>query len=562
MSQPLCLDSIPDDELLKRLSTLVDRHRRCEADVVAHIAEVDARKLYLGKACSSMFAYAVEVLHLSEHEAYLRIACARASRRFPVLLDMLGDGRLHLSAVAKLAPHLEADNAETLLARAVHGTTRQIEELCAEVAPRPDVPSRMRKLPRVRPRRQPGDELGTNLVPGATAEGAARSTTAARSATAGSAANAAVVTTSEPTAATHAGPERAGTPTREAVPEVIAPARPVIAPIAPARYSVQFTASAELRDKLCRAKALLRHKDPDADLGDVIDEAVTLLLGKLEARRFGKTKTPRKALADTDTSASSRYVPAAVRRVVFDRDQGRCAYVDEASGRRCACTDPGLLEYHHVTPFALGCDHDPDQIELRCRAHNQYQAELDFGPETMARYRTGTSRAREPQAAYGPGPGTPGIPRIDQAGGKPPRAAPREVASGGVAEARALKSSPATEPLVEAPGVADPRRASGALPICTGQPTRSTPVGGGIAGGATRSFWPGAPLLVARPGDGCGSARRARRVAGPRQVRRKIDHLRTKRSPLHLASVRLFPSHRPACYGRRIDHGRRSRPGL
>jgi len=408
MSQPLCFDFIPDDELLERLSTLVDRHRRCEAEVVAHIAEVDARQLYLGRACSSMFAYAVEVLHLSEHEAYLRIACARASRRFPVLLEMLADGRLHLSAIAKLTPHLTEDNSEALLGRAVHKTTRQIEELCAEVAPHPDVPSRMRKLPRVRPRRQPGDQLGTNLVPGATAEGAARSTTASPSATAGSATNAAVVTTSEPTAATHAGPETADTPAREAVPEMIAPARPVIEPIAPARYSVRFTASAELRDKLGRAKALLRHKDPDADLGEVIDEAVTLLLGKLEAKRFGKTKIPRKALANTDTSASSRHVPAAVRRVVFDRDQGRCAYVDEATGRRCSCTDPGRLEYHHLTPFALGCDHDPDRIELRCRAHNQYQAELDFGSETMARCRTGTSRAREPQPAYGPGPGAPG----------------------------------------------------------------------------------------------------------------------------------------------------------
>ena len=111
MSRALALVSLADDELLERLSTLVDRHRRCEAELVAHIAEVDKRKLYLGKACSSMFSYSTEVLHLSEHEAYLRIACARASRRFPVLLDMLADGRLHLSAIAKLAPHLSEDTA-------------------------------------------------------------------------------------------------------------------------------------------------------------------------------------------------------------------------------------------------------------------------------------------------------------------------------------------------------------------------------------------------------------------------------------------------------------------
>jgi len=141
---------------------------------------------------------------------------------------------------------------------------------------------------------------------------------------------------------------------------------------------------------------------PDADLAEVVDEAVTVLLAKLEGRRFGTTDKPRKTLAETDTSASSRYVPAAVRRVVFERDQGRCAYVDDATGRRCSCTDSGQLEFHHLTPFARGCDHDPDRIELRCRSHNVYQGELDFGPETMKRYRKGSSRAREPQAAYGP----------------------------------------------------------------------------------------------------------------------------------------------------------------
>ena len=400
MSRSLCLDSLADDELLERLSTLVDRHRRCEAELVAHIAEVDARELFLGKACSSMFAYATEVLHLSEQETYLRITCARASRRFPVLLDMLADGRLHLSAIAKLARHLTADNAEALLARAVHRSKRQIKELCAEVAPQKDVPATVRKLPSARARQEPAEQLGPDRVPGATARGSARSTTSGHAATAGPAATAVVGTTSELAAATNQESERAATPGQAAMPETSAAARPVIEPIAPARYRVQFTASAELRDKLDRAKALLRHKNPGADLAEVVDEAVTMLLAKLEGRRFGTTQKPRKTLAETDTSASSRYVPAAVRRVVFERDAGRCTFVDETTGRRCSCTDPGKLEYHHTTPFALGTDHDPDVLTLRCRAHNQYQAALDFGTETMTRYRTGSSRAREPEPTY------------------------------------------------------------------------------------------------------------------------------------------------------------------
>jgi hypothetical protein len=98
-------------------------------------------------ASPSMFAYCTEVLHLSEAEAYVRIAAARASREHPVLLEMLADGRLHLTAIARLAPHLTTENRDTLLERAAHKTKRQIEELVAELAPRPDVPAMMRKVP-------------------------------------------------------------------------------------------------------------------------------------------------------------------------------------------------------------------------------------------------------------------------------------------------------------------------------------------------------------------------------------------------------------------------------
>ena len=130
------LASVPDDALLRRLAEILGQSRRVEADLVAHIAEVDERRLWAREAFSSMFAYCTESLHLSEGEAYLRIAVARASREHPIVLAMLADGRLHLSGIALLAPHLTAENRETLLRRAAHRSKRQIEELVAEVAPR------------------------------------------------------------------------------------------------------------------------------------------------------------------------------------------------------------------------------------------------------------------------------------------------------------------------------------------------------------------------------------------------------------------------------------------
>ena len=113
----------------------------------AHIAEVDLRRLFTRHACPSKFSYCTRVLHLAEGEAFRRIRVARASRRHPMILDMLADGRLHVSGVAVLVPLLTRESRDQLLARAVHKTKREIESLVAELRPRPDVPSVLRKLP-------------------------------------------------------------------------------------------------------------------------------------------------------------------------------------------------------------------------------------------------------------------------------------------------------------------------------------------------------------------------------------------------------------------------------
>ncbi len=337
------LESIPDDELLRRLAELLQQSRRVESDLVAHIAEVDERKLYAREASPSMFAYSTDVLRLSEAEAYLRIAAARASREHPILLTMLADGRLHLTAIAKLAPHLTPENRDTLLKRATHRSKRQVEELIAELLPRPDAPALMRKLPEARALPKP------ELPPSASWE---------------------------------------SMPTLELRPDAVdaTPIAPpaVVQPLGPARYKVQFTARAELHDKLERLKALMRSKVPDGDLAEIIEVAVTEKLERLEARRFAKAKTPRKGLPETELSSPSRHIPAAVRRAVSERDGHRCRYVDR-QGRRCP--ERGQLEYHHRHPFGLGGDRSPGNICLMCHTHNAYLAAQDYGWEMMARHR-------------------------------------------------------------------------------------------------------------------------------------------------------------------------------
>jgi len=170
------------------------------------------------------------------------------------------------------------------------------------------------------------------------------------------------------------------------MPRASTPAPPaVVQPLAPGRYKVQFTASAELKDKLERLRALMRSKVPDGDLAAIIEAAVTEKLERLEGKRFAKVCRPRKGPPEANTLASSRYIPAPVRRVVSERDGGRCRYVD-SRGRRCP--ERGRLEYHHRFPYALGVDHSPKNICLMCRTHNAYLAERDYGKEAMTRHRS------------------------------------------------------------------------------------------------------------------------------------------------------------------------------
>src|SRR5574342_738218 len=114
------LGHLSDDALLHGLATLVARDRATTAELLAHVAEVDARKLYVPAGYPSMFAYCTAELHLSEDAAFKRIHAARAARRFPAIFAAVAQGRLHLSAVVLLAPHLTEDNAADLLAAAVH----------------------------------------------------------------------------------------------------------------------------------------------------------------------------------------------------------------------------------------------------------------------------------------------------------------------------------------------------------------------------------------------------------------------------------------------------------
>ena len=148
-----------------------------------------------------------------------------------------------------------------------------------------------------------------------------------------------------------------------------------VKPLAPERYKVQFTVSRTTYDKLRQVQDLLRHVLRDGDVAAIFDRALTLLLEDLLRRKTGQAARSRPARA---LAAKSRHVPRAVRREVWKRDGGQCAFVG-AAGR---CTERGLLEFHHVVPFADDGPPTKVNVQLRCRAHNAYEAQLWFGEWT------------------------------------------------------------------------------------------------------------------------------------------------------------------------------------
>ncbi len=265
-------------------------------------------------------------------------------------------GRVVLTSVRMLSPHLTPENHEAVLARASGRSRREIEALVAELAPRPDVPSSIRKLPGVRP---PAPTLLSTTAPAAI--DVKRTTVMARES---------VPPMSAPVSAPAALP---------------ATRRPIVETTSPERYRIQFTIGNESHDRLRRVQALLRREIPDGDPGALFDRAIALLLERVEKEKLGATTKPRaprviRPGADSQVSSGrlpSRHTASRVKRSAWQHDGGQCAFVSKDARR---CTERACLEFHHLRPYALGGPTSTENISLRCRRHNQYEADLVFGP--------------------------------------------------------------------------------------------------------------------------------------------------------------------------------------
>lgn len=296
-----------DTELLSETRRLLGAERELIATLVAYLAEIEERRLHLVAGFSSMFDFCTRGLHLSENEAFRRIAAARLGRRFPLAHSLLASGAVHLTTLELLRDHLTHENHEELLRAASGKTKREVEALLTTRFPRPDVPAKIRQLS--------GE-----------------------------------------------------------------------------RFKVEFTAGAELCDKLELCRDLLSHANPTRDLAIVIERAVDLLLSELERTRLKRTKRLRAGLPERDSKPND-HVTNATRREVFERDGVQCTYVSP-DARRCEAR--AFLELDHAHPRALGGGDDVANLRVRCRSHNQLAAEQAFGRETVERARHFGRTKRKP----------------------------------------------------------------------------------------------------------------------------------------------------------------------
>ncbi|HEY2956244.1 MAG TPA: HNH endonuclease signature motif containing protein [Candidatus Eisenbacteria bacterium] len=380
---PFATSHFSNDALLLDTRAWVKSERTSTAVLLSRLAEIDERKLYLGLGYSSLSAFCVHELRLSEDSAGKRIHVARLARRFPDILVEIYEGRLHLTAVQILAPHLRSGNADDLLVEARNKTKTELELMLARRFPKPDEPDRLEAIA------APSPALISEFLSGPAREHALEhvQATMPHGPSHGyfGMPNSDAVGQHAPE---HVEASVAG-PTRQHALEHVEPPVPRgrLTPLSPGRYRFGGTWDQEGYELYNDFRALVSHEVPSGELSQVLKEAVRIAKAEVEKRRFGATSCP----GHSRPTQSARRIPAAVRRAVYERDGGRCAFVSDA-GKRCDATR--FLQFDHIEPVARGGEATVENLRLVCSAHNRYAAERAFGVEFMSRKREEGQRAR------------------------------------------------------------------------------------------------------------------------------------------------------------------------
>ena len=153
------IQGISDEQLIRDLKEAAAHERHATARLIALLAEMDVRRLYLAEGYRFLLVYCTRCLHLSEHAAYGRIEAARAARKSPAVLELLRDGSITLTTVCLLANHLTPEKHRDLLEAARHKSKREVELQVSALRPVPDVHLWFASCPDQNSRRVPESEF-------------------------------------------------------------------------------------------------------------------------------------------------------------------------------------------------------------------------------------------------------------------------------------------------------------------------------------------------------------------------------------------------------------------
>jgi 5-methylcytosine-specific restriction endonuclease McrA len=379
------MESTSAHDLDRRLADLVRSERHLAVQFVVELAGFAKRELYRELGYTSLFCYCVRQLGLSKSSAFRRSEAARMIARFPVIADRLAAGRLSIRALVELREVVTEQNHSAVLSRAEGKSQEEAQLLALEYRPKPIPRDVVRALPM--PPAAPG--LCAPIAPSGSLG------LAGPIVPSGSLGPPAPI-------APFAPPGQSALPAplgaHDSVPaETESPLlRPeVVKPLTPELRRLNVTVTAEFIDELEQVRVALSHQCPDGNFEQVVREAFKLVLER-DRKRKAQTGRPRaptdRPRAQSETAGESdratpendRYIPAAVKRAVWERDKGRCTW-PMGDGKVCGARH--RLEFDHDLEVALGGKATIGNIRLLCRSHNLMKAEQRFGRTFMAKFR-------------------------------------------------------------------------------------------------------------------------------------------------------------------------------
>lgn len=159
---------------------------------------------------------------------------------------------------------------------------------------------------------------------------------------------------------------------------------------------LHVTVSKRFMEKLDAARHALSHSHPGADVEEILEAGLDLLLERA-AKRRGLVKRPRaQPTRADDEDGDPRQVPAAVRREVFLRDDGRCQWPTAGGG---ICGSTHRVELDHIIPVGRDGRSTVANMRILCAVHNDLAARQVYGDAWMDRFtRTADMSSRPPAA--------------------------------------------------------------------------------------------------------------------------------------------------------------------